>query len=245
MKLSSPIYKLKRQAKLLARGGDMQLHEALNHIAKTEGFRDWGHLASQYTKLYAKQIAKETPADGILQQICPGDMVLIGARAGQGKTLLGLELAALAGKIDRRGYFFSLDYNETDVCDRLRSLGFDPDLSDRPVAVDTSDKICATYIIDSLADTARDAIVVVDYLQILDQRRTTPPLDEQVRLLKAFASEQGAIIVMISQIDRSFDLSAKPMPCLDDIRLPNQIDLSLFDQRCFLHDGEVRIERAA
>jgi hypothetical protein len=50
---------------------------------------------------------------------------------------------------------------------------------------------------------------------------------------------------MISQIDRSFDLSAKPMPCLDDIRLPNLIDLSLFDQRCFLHDGEVRIERAA
>ena len=82
-------------------------------------------------------------------------------------------------------------------------------------------------------------------MQILDQRRTTPPLDEQVGMLKAFAREQVAIIVMISQIDRSFDLSAKPMPCLDDIRLPNQIDLSLFDRQCFLHHGAVRIERVA
>jgi replicative DNA helicase len=241
MKLSSPIYKLKRQAKLLARGRDMQLHQALNTIAKTEGFRDWGHLASRYDK----QSAKATPADGILQQICPGDMVLVGARAGHGKTLLGLKLAALAGRINRRGYFFTLDYNETDVCERLKALGFDPDLGDHPVTVDTSDKICATYIIDSLADTAGDALVIVDYLQILDQRRTTPPLDEQVGMLKAFAREQGAIIVMISQIDRSFDLSAKPMPCLDDIRLPNQIDLSLFDRQCFLHHGAVRIERVA
>jgi len=38
-------------------------------------------------------------------------MVLIGARPGHGKTLLGLELAALAELIDRTGYFFTLDYN--------------------------------------------------------------------------------------------------------------------------------------
>jgi hypothetical protein len=192
MKLSSPIYKLKRQAKLLARGRDMQLHQALNTIAKTEGFRDWGHLASQYAKQSASQSATATPADGILQQICPGDMVLICARAGHGKTLLGLELAALAGTINRKGYFFTLDYNEVDVCERLRSLGFDPDLCDHPVTVETSDQICAPYIVDSLADTAGDALVIVDYLQILDQRRTTPPLDEQVGMLKAFARGAGS-----------------------------------------------------
>lgn len=43
MRLSSPIYKLKRQAKLLARDNDIRLHEALNQIATKEGFKDWSH----------------------------------------------------------------------------------------------------------------------------------------------------------------------------------------------------------
>lgn len=76
MRLSSPIYKLKRQAKLLARDNDIRLHEALNQIAAKEGFKDWSHLASNYSKA--------TPAMKILRQMCSGDMVLTGARPGHG-----------------------------------------------------------------------------------------------------------------------------------------------------------------
>ena len=72
----------------------------------------------------------------------------------------------------------------------------------------------------------------------------TDALEEQVRSLKAFAIESGAIVVMISQIDRAFDLSSGGMPNIDDIRLPNPVDLSLFDKRCFLHGGEVQLEMA-
>ena len=50
---------------------------------------------------------------------------------------------------------------------------------------------------------------------------------------------------MISQIDRAFELSSCDMPSVDDFRLPNPLDLSIFDKRCFLHDGEVQIEIAA
>ncbi|MDW3181800.1 hypothetical protein [Roseobacter sp.] len=83
------------------------------------------------------------------------------------------------------------------------------------------------------------------YLQLLDQKRSNPRLDEQVRALKRFSFERGAIIVMISQIDRAFERSSGGTPSIHDIRLPNPVDLSLFDKRCFLHDGEVRIEMAA
>ncbi len=237
MRLSSPIYKLKRQAKLLARDNDIRLHEALNQIATKEGFKNWSHLASNYSKA--------TPAMEILRQISSGDMVLIGARPGHGKTLLGLELTALAEKINRTGYFFTLDYNEMDVWDRFEKLGFDPEGFDRPVVVDTSDNICADHIIERLSSTPDDALVVVDYLQLLDQRRSNLPLEEQVRALKKFAAERAAIVVMISQIDRAFELSSSGMPSIEDIRLPNPVDLSLFDKRCFLHDGEVQIEMAA
>lgn len=237
MRLSSPIYKLKRQAKLLVRDNGIKLHEALNQIAKNEGFKDWSHLASAY--------AKVTPARELLKQLRSGDLVLIGARPGHGKTLLGLELVALAEHIDRTGHFFTLDFNETDVWDHLATLGFDPKASDHPVVVDTSDNICAEHIVRYLGKTAGDALIVIDYLQLLDQKRSNPPLGDQVQSLKAFANESGAIVVMISQIDRTFDLSPHGMPGIEHIRQPNPVDLALFDKRCFLHDGDVQIEVAA
>ncbi len=237
MKLSSPIYRLKRQAKLLTRHNGIRLHEALNQIARKEGFKDWSHLAANH--------AQATPAQDIARQMRPGDMVLIGARPGHGKTLLGLELVALADRSSRTGCFFTLDYSESDVWDRFRDLGFDPEAIRRRIVVDTSDKICARYIVDRLETVSDDALIVVDYLQLLDQRRSNPPLDAQIRALNTFAKGSGAVVVMISQIDRAFEASPKPLPGIDDIRLPNPVDLSLFDKRCFLHDGEIQFEMAA
>jgi len=237
MRLSAPIYTLRRQAKLIARDNGIKHYEALNQLATKEGFRDWSHLASSY--------ANSTPAKDVLSHLSPGDLVLLGARPGHGKTLLGLELAALAENTRRTGYVFSLDYNEMDVWDRFAELGFDKNANARSIVVDTSDSICAAYIIERLDDTLGEALVVVDYMQLLDQRRSNPPLEEQVQALKKFAIGRGAIVVLISQIDRAFELSSSDMPSIEDVRLPNPVDLSLFDKRCFLHDGEVQIERAA
>ncbi|XHE59630.1 DNA helicase [Phaeobacter sp. BS52] len=221
----------------MARDNDIRLHKALNQIAINEGFRSWSHLASSSSKA--------TPAKEIINQLKPGDIVLIGARPGHGKTLLGLELTALAEKNNRTGYVFSLDYNETDIWDRFEKLGFDRKEHDGPIIVDTSDDICAAHIVDRLSNAPDDAFVVVDYLQLLDQKRSNPPLEEQVRALKKFAIERGAVVVLISQIDRAFELSSSDMPSIEDVRLPNPVDLSLFDKRCFLHNGEIQIEAAA
>jgi replicative DNA helicase len=237
MRLSSPIYALKRQAKLLARDNDIRLHEALNQIATKEGFSDWSHLASSHSKA--------TPAKEIMSQLNPGDMVLIGARPGHGKTLLGLELTALAEKNKRTGYVFSLDYNEADVWDRFEKLGFDPKEHSGSIVVDTSDDICAAHIIERISNAPDRAFAVVDYMQLLDQKRSNPPLEEQVRALKKFAIKRGAIVVVISQIDRAFELASNDMPGIADIRLPNPVDLSLFDKRCFLNDGQVQLATAA
>jgi hypothetical protein len=47
MSLSAPIHVLKRRAKLRARKGDIPLHEALDRIARAEGFRSWSLLAAK------------------------------------------------------------------------------------------------------------------------------------------------------------------------------------------------------
>jgi replicative DNA helicase len=67
----------------------------------------------------------------------------------------------------------------------------------------------------------------------------------QVRALKSFARDRGLVVVFISQIDRSYDPSTRPCPDLRDVRLPNPLDLKLFDKTCFLNNGEVQFKAAS
>ncbi|MEM9344586.1 MAG: DNA helicase [Pseudomonadota bacterium] len=228
MQISAPIYRLKRQAKEDARRRDVPLHEALDTAAQAEGYQSWGHLSAS---------ASARPADRIFPKLSEGDLILIGARPGHGKTLLGLELAVAASRHGWRALFFTLDYTEADVAARLKDLGVDPRATD--LIVDTSDNICADHIAARIQVEGARVFAVIDYLQLLDQRRTTPPLDAQLHTLRRCANE-GAVVAAISQIDRSFDLGAGDMPTLADVRLPNAADLSLFTKTCFLHNGAVR-----
>ena len=236
MKLSAPIYKLKRRARLVAREQAIPLHAALDRVAATEGFQSWSHLASS---------APENPTDRILAELSAGDLLLLGARPGHGKTLLALELAIAASKAGLRSFFFTLDYTESDVVESLGSLRVDPKAVPESFALDTSDEICADHIVRRLGEGSGEAFVVIDYLQLLDQKRKHAALDTQIRTLKAFAQSSGAIIVAISQIDRAFDPQAKRLPDLSDVRLPNPLDLALFTKTCFLHEGEIQLQSVA
>jgi replicative DNA helicase len=108
--------------------------------------------------------------------------------------------------------------------------------------IDTSDAICADYIIERVGHGQVNSVIVVDYLQLLDQRRRNPELAVQVKTLAGFARTASTIIVAISQIDRSFDMEGKPLPNLSNVRLPNPVDLALFTKTCFLHNGEMQVD---
>lgn len=237
MKLSAPIYHLKRKAKRLSREEGIPLHDALDRIATTEGFSAWSMLAAKAAAL--------TPANKLFPQFQPGDLVLVGARPGQGKTLMSLELAVEAMKSGHRAAFFSLEYTEKDVLDRLRAIGAEPAEFDKFFEVDCSDAISADYIVKQMAAARRGTVVVIDYLQLLDQRRENPDLTIQVRALKSFARDKGLIVIFISQIDRSYDPSVKPCPDLTDVRLPNPLDLKLFDKMCFMNNSEIQLRAAS
>ncbi|HVJ55424.1 MAG TPA: DNA helicase [Aliidongia sp.] len=232
MRLSAPVYHLKRKAKLVSREHNIPLHEALDRIAEQEGFGGWSLLAAK--------VATTAPAGKLFSRLVPGDMVLLGARPGQGKTLMSLELAVEAMKRGNRGAFFTLEYTEQDVLDRFRDIGVERARFDHLFEFDSSDAISADYIIKKLAATPRGTLVVIDYLQLLDQKRENPDLMVQVRALESFARDRGLIFVFISQIDRSYDPATKPCPDLGDVRLPNPLDLKLFNKTCFLNDGEIQ-----
>jgi hypothetical protein len=234
MYLSAPIYQLKRKAKLISRGEKIPLHQALDRLAKEEGFGSWSLLASK--------VAQEAPAIKILPRFRDGDLVLIGARPGEGKTMMSLELAVAAMKQGRRAAFFSLEYNDRQVDACLRSLGEDPAAYENLFQFDGSDHIDSSHIVSALSLALSGTLVVIDYLQLLDQKRTSPDLLTQIRQLKSYAVERGLIMLFISQIDRKYDAGVKPFPELRDVRLPNPLDLHLFDKACFLSNGRVRFE---
>ncbi|MBX3117609.1 MAG: hypothetical protein KF784_00970 [Fimbriimonadaceae bacterium] len=236
MKLSTPIYHLKRKAKLLSREDKIPLHEALNRVALAEGFSSWSLLAAK--------ASATAPASKLFSRLKPGDLVLLGARPGQGKTLMSLELAVEAMKAGNKSVFFTLEYTPKDVLECFRDIGVDWTQFEGLFEFDGSDAISAVYIVEKLVTAPRGTLVVIDYLQLLDQRRENPALSVQIRTLKSFAKERGLIVVFISQIDRSYDPSIKPCPDSRDVRLPNPLDLKLFNKMCFLNNGEIQFKTA-
>ena len=142
MKLSAPIYHLKRQARLLSRQEKLPLHEALDRVAAQEGFASWSLLAAK-----ANEAA---PVGRFFAQLAPGDLVLVGARPGHGKTLMSLELAIEAMKSGNRGVFFTLEYTEKDVLDRFRAIGAEPAQFNDQFVFDNSDAISADCIVKTL-----------------------------------------------------------------------------------------------
>ena len=237
MKLSAPLYHLKRKAKLLSRAENIPLHAALERVARQEGFVGWSLLVAK--------MSASAPAEKLFARLAPGDLVLVGARPGQGKTLMSLELAVQAMKSGSRGVFFTLEYSEKDMLDRFRTIGVAREEFAGLFEFDSSDEISSDYIVKRLADAPRGTLVVVDYLQLLDQKRDNPVLMDQVRTLQSIARERGLIFVFISQIDRSYDPLKKPCPDLEDVRLPNPLDLTLFTKTCFLNNGEVQFRAAS
>jgi len=227
MKLSFPIYRLKRQAKLLAREQNIALHLALDKVAQSEGFRSWSHLSDSQPQCVS--------VSALLAACKPGELVLLAARPGHGKTLLALDVLAEAIKTGRNAYFFTLEYNRDDLLAREES----------GIQIDTSDGICADHVTRTLRDVPEGAVAAIDYLQLLDQKREFPPLSDQVDVLKRLAKARGITILALSQIDRRFEAIASALPGFDDIRLPNPVDLSLISKACFLHDGRARLETQA
>jgi len=232
MKPIESVPALKRRARLLARGAGIPLHAALDRIAAEHGYAGWSRLSAR--------LAEAGIARAFHARLAPGDLVLLGGRPGQGKTLMGLRLAAEAVRAGNRSAFFTLEYSRRDMSDRLRAIGMAASDLAGAFTFDTSEAISAGHVAANLRAAPPGTLAVIDYMQILDQDRTKPGLMEQVTALRAFARHAGATIVLISQIDRSYDSSAKPFPDFGDVRLPNPLDLSLFDKACFLNAGKAR-----
>ena len=170
----------------------------------------------------------------------PGEMLLLAARPGHGKTVFGLQLLAEVARTGGTAFFFSSEFSKETLHHCLLEAGIEPDTA-KKIGIELTDGLCADTVIARLQDAPSGTVAVIDYLQVLDQRRVSAELSEQVADLKVFCGARGLKLIFLSQIHPSFDPGSRALPDASDIRLPNPVDLSLFEKGCFLHDGELAL----
>ncbi|MEO1268509.1 MAG: DNA helicase [Myxococcota bacterium] len=231
MKLSAPIHQLKRHARALKKQQSITMVQALDAVAQREGFVSWSLLQAKARTLRPERY------DAILDYCNPGDLVLVGGRPMHGKTsfTIGLMAQAICERNAHCGCF-SLDFIEQEVHATMEA--YERGLTQRTerYTLDCSDAISAEHIIAQTRDWIdHGSVLVIDYLQLLDQKRTTPPLQAQVEQLKNYAAERRCTIFCVSQINRSVETRPDPRPTAADVHLPNPLDLKLFNKLFFLY----------
>ena len=234
MKRTAPVHVLKGKAKKLKRDRSITMTQALDIVAQAEGYNSWSLLQAKATSP-APRTAGE-----VLDDLHPGDMLLVGARPGLGKTTFALRLLLRAVAQGRAGWFFSLEYTPKTFAEKLNALEAGADGPARLIRTDFADGICADHIIRATEKAVTPgAVIAVDYLQLLDQQRDKPSLQRQVEDLKAYARAKRCSMVFLSQIDRAIEEEGRNKPGLADVRLPNPLDLGLFNKVVFVENGRI------
>lgn len=184
--------------------------------------------------------------DRVLVQMGKGDLVLIGARPGMGKTSFAMNIATNAAKSTKKAVcVFSLEMPAEQLVMRmlssealvnsysLRSGEISSDdwekladaaqmLSECDIYIDDTSSITATEMKAKLRRVKNLGLVVIDYLQLMQSGR---PIDNRVqevadisRNLKLMAKELGVPIICCAQLSRGPESRTVKKPMLSDLR---------------------------
>ena len=192
--------------------------------------------------------------DRMLIQMGKGDLVIVGARPGMGKTSFALNIATNVAKNTKKAVaIFSLEMSGEQLVTRiissealvdshnLRTGQLRPEDWDNIADVISSLSGCDIYIDDTSAITATDmkaklrrisnlGLVVIDYIGLMQSTSNTDNRAQQVgeisRNLKVMAKDFGIPIVCCAQLNRGTESrpGAGKRPTLADLRDSGSIE---------------------
>lgn len=250
-------------ARLATDGADGMVEEALGLVASVA--RD-GHertrplaeaLSDYYDHVEAVHKAGEAPPgvpsgyddlDHVTGGFQRGDLALLAARPGVGKTTLALCVAANAAEAGHRAALFSLEMSEEQVAERLVAakaaiegrrmrrgemavtewpafMGAIDALSPLPFAVCDAPSVTPAFLrseVRRLQAGGGVDLVVVDYLQLMRPdgkgRGRYEDVTEISQALKAVARAERVPILALSQLSRGLESRSDKRPKLSDLR---------------------------
>ncbi len=229
---------------------------ALSQGMITKDFQPIGDVILEYYKqldtlMHNPEAAHGTPTfyrdlDRVLVGMGEGDLILIGARPGMGKTSFALNIASqVAMHSDKSVAVFSLEMPATQLVSRMLSSEARIDsyklrkgdistdefqalakaataFSKTRIYIDDSSDITVAGMKAKLRRLKNLGLVVIDYLQLMRSDRN---IDNRVlevgdisRNLKLMAKEFGVPIITCAQLSRGPESRTSKKPMLSDLR---------------------------
>jgi len=183
-----------------------------------------------------------------------GELIIVAARPGMGKTALALHIAKKAAEAKKGVYYFSLEMSDISLGDRLllaesgvSSQGYKngsiedydvdkivvagKELSKNMLYIDDKAKVNIPYI-KAAATMKRNRgecdMIIIDYLQLMDINRKginrEQAVSETTRELKILAKELNIPIILLSQLNREAEDSKTHIPKLEHLRESGAIE---------------------
>ena len=192
--------------------------------------------------------------DRVLIQMGKGDLIIVGARPGMGKTSFALNIATNVAKTKKAVAIFSLEMPGEQLVNRLlssealidsaklRTGQLKPEDWDNLASVASSLSGCDIYIDDTSAISATEmrsklrripnlGLVVIDYIGLMQSTAHTDNRAQQVgeisRNLKIMAKDFGIPIVCCAQLNRGTESrtgEGGKKPTLSDLRDSGSIE---------------------
>ena len=228
-------------------------------IAQGSEVRGFVHIREAISRTYArldllakdKSAASGTPTgysslDRTLVGLGEGDLVLVGARPGMGKTSFAMNIAANIAKSSKKNVcVFSLEMSAEQLASRMlssealvdsyaiRSGELTPDqykkladaaaeLSGCPILIDDTTGLTVTRMKARLRRVKNLGLVVVDYLQLMQSERKTDSRVLEVgdisRGLKLLAKDLKVPVICCAQLSRGPESRTDKRPMLSDLR---------------------------
>ena len=203
--------------------------------------------------------------DRVLAGMGKGDLILIGARPGMGKTSFALNIATnVAKQTKKKVCFFSLEMSAEEVVSRmlsseamvnsysLRTGRLSPDewehlayaasaLSGCSLLIDDTSSMSVTAMKAKLRREENLGLVVIDYLGLMQGDTRAENRVQEVsaisRGLKIMAKDLGVPVICCAQLSRGPESRTDNRPQLSDLRDSGAIEQDA-DAVIFLYRGE-------
>lgn len=183
-----------------------------------------------------------------------GNLIILAARPGLGKTALALNFATNAAKAGKPVVVFSLEMSREELGFRIMSSEGDIDgyklrtghldrdevarfleayrnVQEMPMVIDDTPAITIMELRARARRLKREgkcAFIIVDYLQLVRSSPGIESREQQIaeisRSLKALAKELEVPVLALSQLNRSVESRKPPKPMLSDLRESGAIE---------------------
>jgi len=190
--------------------------------------------------------------DSVLAGMGKGDLILVGARPGMGKTSFVLNIATNVARASKKAVcVFSLEMSKEELVARLlsgealvdsyhiRSGTLSGDewkklaqasamLSECDILIDDTSGITVTGMKAKLRRVKNLGLVVIDYLQLMQSDKRNDNRVQEVseisRNLKLLAKELGVPVITCAQLSRGPESRTDKRPMLSDLRESGAIE---------------------